>query len=210
MLIVAMGTMTSVSARDARADDRDESGSHGRLKGDVTIAPGVGVALGPRAPRLAGELRLRYVESIGIFGTYEDGASFGLDSEPKRVISVGTELRPLFWGRFLQGAEWGMARPDLTLDSLALELGAFFQQPGGAQLGDKPGFQFGLGLETPILEQARGPWIGVHAAMRLSDAALGGASIEGPADRAFVVSISLSWHELLRVGVVDMGDRRVR
>jgi hypothetical protein len=206
-------------ATPARADEVDApvappatkpDTTYGRLDGDVGLVVGAGLAVGPRSPRAAAELRVRYLETAGLFFTYEDGKALGGGSEPVRVLSGGLELRPLFMGRWLTGRESGVARLDLTLDSIAIELGGFFAQPIGGSLGERPGFQAGLGIETPIAASASGPWVGLHAGLRWSDATLGGDPIVGPADRAAFLSITLAWHQIVGTHVVDVGDRAPR
>ena len=81
---------------------------------------------------------MRYLETAGLFLTYEDGAIFGNAAEPVRVLAGGLELRPLFLGRWLTGRELGNARLDLALDSLGLELGGFFAQPQAGSFGAAP------------------------------------------------------------------------
>jgi hypothetical protein len=181
--------------------------TYGRIDGDVSLAFGAGITLAPRAPRLAADFRLRYVDTIGAWVTYEEGPLIGSSSDPRRVFASGLEIRPLFLGRWLQGWELGSPRFDLALDSLGLELGAFFAQPEGARFGSRPGFQVGLGLEVPIFETASGPWIGFHGGARWSDTALGGSVIQGPSDRSLFLSITVRWHFFLGTHVVDIGDR---
>jgi hypothetical protein len=174
------------------------------------VVLGAGVAVGPDAPRGALDQRLRYLETAGLFFTYEDGAIFGSGAEPIRVLSGGIEVRPLFLARWLKDREIGNARLDLAIDALGLELGGFFAQPQGEQLTTRPGLQFGLGLELPILTQASGPWIGLHGGMRFSDAELGGRATSDPADKAFFLAITLEWHQIVGTHVVDPFDRAPR
>jgi hypothetical protein len=184
--------------------------TYGRIDGDVGIVFGVGVAVGPDAPRGALDLRFRYLETAGIFFSYEDGALFGNAAEPVRVLAGGLELRPLFLGRWLTGREIGNARLDLAIDSLGFELGGFFGQPQGEQFGQRPGLQGGLALELPILARASGPWIGLHGGIRFSDDALGGGPTSDPADKAFFLSITLAWHQIVGTHAVDAFDRAPR
>lgn len=181
--------------------------SYGRASGDVSVSAGLGATLGPRAPRAEAELRLRYMWMAGLFGTYEEGPLVGSSAAPRRVLATGLELRPLFIGRWLNGLEWGSPYADLTVDSLALELGAVFVQPEGKVLGARPGLQAGLGLEVPVLPRASGPWIGVHGGARWSDVVLGGGEITGPSDRSLYLTLSLSWQQVIGTHVVDAGDR---
>ena len=184
--------------------------TYGRIEGDLAVVAGVGAAVGARGPRGAADLRLRYLDTVGVWGTYEDGVMLGSASEPRRVLSTGVELRPLFLARWLQGAELGLGRVDLAIDSLGLEIGAFFAQPQGGAFGQRPGLQLGLGLELPVLARASGPWIGLHGGVRWSDHALDGADAPGPADRALFLAVTLSWHQLFGGHVVDVGDKAPR
>jgi hypothetical protein len=184
--------------------------TYGRIDGDVGLVAGVGVTVGPDSPRASAELRVRYLETAGLFATYEDGALFGNGAEPVRVLAGGLELRPLFLGRWLTGRELGIARLDLLLDSLGFELGGFLAQPQGASFGQRPGLQAGIGIELPFLEHASGPWIGLHGGIRFSDAALGGGPTSDPADRAFFLSMTLAWHQIVGAHAVDPLDRAPR
>jgi hypothetical protein len=184
--------------------------TYGRIDGDIGLVAGVGVTLGPDAPRGTIDLRARYLDTAGVFFDYEEGEVFGRSAEPVRVLAAGLELRPLFLGRWLTGRESGVAWPDLALDSFGLELGGFFAQPQGQTLGQRPGLQFGLGIELPILARASGPWVGFHGGMRFSDAALGGGPTSDPADRAFFLSITLAWHQVVGAHAVDAFDRAPR
>jgi hypothetical protein len=184
--------------------------AYGRINGDIGLVVGLGVTVGPDSPRAAAELRARYLDTAGLFLTYEDGAPFGNGAEPVRVLAGGLELRPLFLGRWLTGHEIGNPRLDLALDSLGFELGGFFAQPKDEAFGQRPGLQAGLALELPILPRASGPWIGIHGGIRFSDNALGGGPTSDPADRAFYLSFTIAWHQILGAHVVDIFDRAPR
>jgi hypothetical protein len=210
-VLAAMGASSSAHAQEAARPPSDKpDATYGRLDGDIGLVGGVGVAVGPRSPRAAVDLRLRYMETAGLFFTYEDGKAFGGSPEPVRVLAGGLELRPLFIARWLTGRELTLPRVDLLLDSFGIELGGFFAQPVGGTLGERPGFQAGLGLEVPILPKASGPWIGLHGGLRWSDGVLGGDAVQGPADRAAFLSITLAWHQIVGSHVVDVNDRAPR
>ena len=196
------------AAHAAEVAEADDDGSHGRFEGDLGIAGAAGMTVGPRGPRASADLRLRYLSTAGLFGTYEDGPLVGSEAEPRRAVSVGLELRPLFLARWATGHELGLPRLDLLIDSVALELGAVFAQPEGARFGARPGLQAGLGVEVPFFTTASGPFLGVHGGVRWSDAALSGGSIAGPSDRALFLTLSVGWQQLFGGHVVDMGDRR--
>jgi len=193
----------------ARAQARPEP-TYGRLEGDVTLVAGLGAVVAARGGRAEGELRLRYLETVGAFASYEDGALVGSAAEPTRVLTAGLELRPLFLGRWLTGRELQRARVDLVLDSLGLELGATFAQPAGTSFASSAGLQAGLGLEVPILARATGPWLGLHAGVRWSEAALGSGVVANADDRSGFVAITLAWHQVVVTHLVDVGDRAPR
>lgn len=173
--------------------------TYGRVEGALEIAPGVGATLASYGARPTFELRGRYLSMAGAFLTYEEG--FAKTVDPRRLISTGIELRPLFWARWLQGREIGQATLDLLVDSFALELGAFFAEPPGRGFASRMGLQAGLGLELPLFGRAEGLFLTAHGGGRFSD---GWASAEAPLsgrERAAFVTFGLAWHELLEVGL---------
>jgi hypothetical protein len=190
---------------DARAAGVEPS--YGRVEGDMTLVAGAGVALASGGPRAAGELRARYLETAGIFGTYEDGAIVGSSAAPRRVVAAGLELRPLFLYRWLQGHETRRAWLDLTVDSIGLELGLVWQEPQGAAFASSPGFELGLGLEVPLLLDATGLWLAFHGGLRWSDETLASGLVATPDEREAYVSITLAWHQVVELHIVDVGDR---
>lgn len=181
--------------------------SHGRFDGDLAIAGALGPTMSPRGLRVTADLRLRYLSTAGVFGTYEDGASFDTSAEPRRALAFGIELRPLFLGRWATDRELGRPRLDMFIDSLGLELGAVFQEPKGARFGAKPGLQMGLGVELPFFTRPSGPFLSLHGGVRLSDVALSGGPLEGPSDRSLYLLIAIGWQQLFGGHVVDLGDR---
>jgi hypothetical protein len=200
------------SAAEGIASEARAAGdaSYGRVRGDVTLVGGLGVVAADRGPRGEAEVRVRYLETAGLFASYEDAPLFGSSSEPRRVFAAGLEVRPLFLFRWLDGHETSRAWLDLVVDSLGFELGAAFEQPTGAQFAARPAAQAGLGVEVPVLAKATGPWIGVHGGVRWSDSTLAGGATNGPDDRALYLSITLAWHQVLLSRAVDVGDGPVR
>lgn len=192
-------------AIDARAEGAVEP-SYGRIQGDVTLVVGAGGAVASGGPRAEGELRARYLETAGVFGTYEDGPIVGSMSAPRRVVAAGFELHPLFLYRWLQGHETHRARLDLAIDSLGLELGLVWQQPQGGSFSSSPGFEVGLGLEVPLLLDATGLWLAFHGGVRWSDESLGSGLVETADQREAYVSITLAWHQVVAAHLVDVGD----
>jgi hypothetical protein len=191
---------------EARADAGLEPTS-GRIEGDVTVVVGAGVSIVPRSPRAEAELRLRYLEVSGLFATYEDSVLPASASEPRRLLALGLELRPLFLFRWLKGLELRRERLDLLLDSIGFELGTALQQPAGETFGSHPGVQLGLGVELPLAARASGPWLGLHGGLRWSGDALASGVVHGVDDRAAFLAITLAWHEVVSAHLVDAGDR---
>jgi hypothetical protein len=206
---VLLAAALGLSGGEAKAESASDP-SYGRIDGDVTVAVGAGAVAAARGPRAEAELRVRYLETAGLFATYEDASVLGSASEPPRILSTGLELRPLFLFRWLEGYEAQHARLDLAIDSLGLELGATFEQPSGSAFGSRRGIEVGLGLELPILESATGPWIGIHGALRWSDNALGSGVVDNADDRQAVLAITLAWHQLLATHIVEAGDEAPR
>lgn len=202
VVVVALGA----HAGTAHAADETDT-SYGRIDGDLSGSLGIGATLGPRGPRAAADLRLRYLWTAGLFATYEDGPLFGSSSEPRRAFATGIELRPLFLARWLQGLETGNGYIDLTIDSFGLELGAVFAEPVGRSFGSRPGLQAGIGLQIPVIPHATGPVIGLHGGARWSDAALAGRPIDGPADRSIYLLVTFAWQQAFGAHLVDLGDR---
>lgn len=176
----------------------------GRIDGDLTLSIGAGTTLGPRGVRGNADLRLRLLDSAGIFFGYEDG--FGGSAEPTRAFYTGLELRPLFLARWTQGLELQRGFADLLIDSFGLEIGGFASQPQGGAIGDRLGLQLGVGLEVPILARSSGPWIGLHGGVRYSDAGLGRGE-DSALDRALYLSITLAWHQVFATNLVGAGSR---
>jgi hypothetical protein len=184
--------------------------SYGRVQGDLTLVAGLGATVAEGGARAEGELRVRYLESVGVFGAYEDGPLVGSSPSPRRLLVGGLEVRPLFLYRWLKGHEAQRARLDLAIDSLGLELGAVAMQPAGTSFASQVGMQAGLALEIPILPDATGPWLGLHGGLRWSEAALSTGTVSGTDDRSAFLSLTLAWHQLVVAHVVDVGDEAPR
>jgi hypothetical protein len=209
-VLTSLAVFLAASSASADPPSTTPDATYGRIDGDVALVGGVGASFGPTAPRLALDVRLRYLDTVGVFVDYEDAPALGSTADPRRIFSTGLELRPLFLARWLQVGELHRGRLDLLVDSLGVDLGAVFQQAAGTSFGQRPGVQFGLGVELPILPRATGPWIGLHGGVRWSDSALIGDAITGPGDRALFLAVTLSWHQLFLTHAVDAGDRPPR
>jgi hypothetical protein len=208
VLVLFVGTVGSAFAAGARGDEHVDA-TYGRVDGDLGVAFGAGATFGPRAPRATLDARLRYLDTAGIFSSYEDGIGEA-GSDPRRVVAVGFELRPLFLARWLDGHELGVPRLDLFFDSLGLELGMFFEQPSGGPFGATPGLQASLGFEVPILARGSGPWMAFHGGARWSDGSLEGQPIAAPTDRALFLSVTLAYHQFFAAHIADTRDTAPR
>ncbi|MBK8255948.1 MAG: hypothetical protein IPK82_25185 [Polyangiaceae bacterium] len=188
---------TSASAQD---------GAYGRLDGDVNLSLGAGASIAADAPGLAVRASAVYLELAGVYTGYVD--ALGNQSAQKdRSIAAGVSLRPMFWGRFANLLEPGPARLDLFIDSLALELGAFWAAPRNGAIDERPGFEIAVGLGFPIFASASGPFVEARAALRFErrDVVLGvGKDI---LDRGGMLTISVAWHQIVDTHIVDARDR---
>lgn len=205
-LLLGLDVRPAQASEDSKRDDVAGGAAHGRLEGDVSVAFGGGATFGARAPRATIDGRIRYIEVLGLFGTYED--ALGGAAEPERVVATGLEVRPLFLGRFLRGMGTGSAFFDLALDSIGLELGAAFVEPRGRTLGARPQLQAGLGFELPLFAKAQGLWLGAHGGARFGERAFDASSVDTPIDRALFLGLTLSYHLYVDAHLVDAGDQR--
>ncbi len=180
-----------------------DDATFGRIDGDLALRFGAGASFGPRAPRGVVDVRLRYLQSAGFFASYEEG--FG-GSSPRRLVATGLELKPLFLGRWLTGLELGKAYPDLFIDSLGIEIGAFFASPEAGAFGDRWGLQFGGALEVPIFPRASGLWLSVHVGGRWDRSTFGGREPTFADERSVYVSVMLTWQQVFGSHAVDLGD----
>jgi len=172
--------------------------TYGRVEGAVEVSPGLGATLASYGARPTFELRGRYLSMAGAFLTYEEG--FAKSADPRRLVSTGIEVRPLFMARWLRGLEVGQATLDLFVDSLGLELGVFFADPPGRGFGSRMGLQASLGLELPLFGRAEGLFLTAHGGGRFSDGWAASEPSSG-SDRSAFVTFGLAWHELLEVGL---------
>ena len=194
-----------MAPRAAAADD----GAYGRLDGDLNLSIGAGVAIAAGAPGLAARASVVYAEIAGIHFGYVDalGQPAALVD---RSIAAGVTLKPLFWGRFASDLELGRARIDLFLDSLILEIGAFWAAPRGGALVAEPGLELAAGFGFPILADATGPFIEVRGAFRYRRDDLAGSVPFDPITRGAMLSFTLAWHHVVAAHIADAGDRLVR
>jgi hypothetical protein len=205
--LLALVALVASSLPDGAA--RAAEASYGRVEGDVTLAAGVGAAFASPGPRVAAELRARYLETAGLFATYEDGAVFDSSADPRRLLAFGLELRPLFLFRWLRGHETQRARLDLLVDSFGLELGMTWPSAPGDGFTSHPGVEAGLGLEMPITADATGVWVALHGGLRWSDDAQATGPVRSD-DREAYLAVTLAWHQVVATHLVDVGDEAPR
>jgi hypothetical protein len=197
----------------ARADN---DGVYGRLDGDVELRAHAGAAFASGGPAFAASLTAVYLSTAGIYTHYTDALGSGAPAVT-RSVSAGVHFAPLFLGRYFTAAERGPAFFDLVIDSLAFELGAVWSAPRPAAVGpalqapgatwdDHPGFEVALGAALPLIARATGPFIGVRAALRWRPGDFVAGAPGGLLDRGALLALTLGWHHVLRVHVVDAGD----
>jgi hypothetical protein len=207
----AAAALLSMLATPGTATAGQGDGAYGRLDGDLDLSVGVagGVLLGQRRPVTAIDARARYFQNVGLVLQYEETDAFAKATtagDYKRGLLAAIELRPLFPVRFLKGMESGHAFPDLVLDSIGLELGAWWNAVEGSST-QRPGLHVGLGVELPLASQASGPWLRLGGALRWSAPRLDGQ--DGRGTRVVLLTLGLAWHGLVGSHLIDAGDRRV-
>jgi hypothetical protein len=143
-----------------------DDGVYGRFDGSLALAGSVGLEFEDSQPRAAVRFSAHYLWTAGVYARYAD--AFGTDERMARALSFGVDLRPLFLPRFALDLEHGPALLDLTLDSLALTGGAYFEEPRAGSLGDQRGFETGLGVGVPF-DLAKGFWVEGRAERRFAD-----------------------------------------
>src|SRR5262249_3268218 len=128
----------------------------------------------------------------------------------ERSIAVGLHLQPFFLARFARNLENGPAHLDLTIDSFAFDVGAFWAEPRGASLARVPGIEIALGFAVPILPNVSGPLVGLRGALRWPSEDLASARDSDVLDRGAMLSVTLGWRQVLPAHLVDPGDRALR
>ncbi|WP_437626423.1 hypothetical protein [Sorangium sp. So ce1151] len=186
----------------ARAEN---DGAYGRLDGDLELRAGAGASFAAGGPALCARGAAVYLETAGLYAHYTD--ALGADGSPvARSIAGGVFLQPLFLARYASDLERGPPWLDLFIDSVALGVGSFWEAPPGAGVAPEPGLELSLSLDVPLLGRATGPFLGLRGALRWRGPELAGAEGLRDAQRA-LLSVTLSWHHVLQVHLVDAGDR---
>lgn len=205
--IVALAAWTAPSL--ARAD-----GTDGRLEGDLDLSAGAGAAITDfaapeKAPALVVRTAATFASIAGLYAGYEDTfdasrARFG------RQVTAGVTVKPVFWIRFAQVWSTGSPRADLLLDSLILEVGSVWSAPVGRAMESEPGLEMAVGLGFPILPRASGPFVELRGAFRYRAIDLDGRAASDVLDRGVLLSLALTWHQIVNAHIVDAGDRAMR
>ncbi len=196
----------------ARAGD----GVYGRFEGDAELRVHAGAAFAGGGPAFAASVAAVYLSTAGVYVHYTDavGSSAPLVT---RSLSAGVHLAPLFLARYGIDGERGPAFVDLTIDSLAFELGAFWSAPRAPAMGsappapgttwdEHPGLEAALDLGLPLFGRASGPFIGVRGALRWRPGDFVAGVPGGAVDRGALLSLTLGWHQMVRTHLVDAGD----
>jgi hypothetical protein len=160
-------------------------GVYGRFDGNTDLSLKLGGLISEA--ELWGSLgaSAHYYSLLGVSVDYANG--LGEDSSDLESLSLGVELRPLFLPRWALDAEHGPAWLDLTLDSLALGLGAYWADPG-VGFGEARGIWLSLGIGVPLLGKAEGPWLELRETRRFPDREHGGESAHS------ALYIYFGWH----------------
>jgi len=198
-LAAATAALTATAPARAEGD-----GVYGRLDGDLELRAEAGAGFASGGPALAAGAAALYLNTAGVYAHYTDAlGSHGADVT--RSIAAGLILQPFFLARYGSDFEHGPARLDLLVDSFGLEIGSFWAAPRGFGLRAAPGLELAATLAVPLLARASGPFLAFRGALRLrqDDAA-------GAVDRAGLLSLTLSFHQVIPIHLVDAGDRTAR
>ncbi|MFO0589525.1 MAG: hypothetical protein U0441_18450 [Polyangiaceae bacterium] len=208
-LAIAAWLTSSLTSSFARAD-----GEEGRLEGDLDLSAGAGVAVTDpdvteKAPALVARTAATFASIAGLYAGYAD--TFGAPSARfARQVTAGVTVKPIFWARFSKALTTGSPRADLLIDSLILEAGAVWSAPVGGAMESQPGMELAVGFGFPILPNASGPFVELRGALRYRPIDLDGRTPSEILDRGVLVSLSLSWHQIVNAHIVDAGDRAMR
>lgn len=164
-----------------------EDGVYGRFEGDLTWTLGAGIERWDGASRAALSGSLAAFSMAGLRVDYARAP--GDAARARDVLAAGVELAPLFIPRWVLALEGRSGFGDLVLDSLTLDVGAWFARPRAGGLGDRRGLALGLGLGLPLFAESAGLWLDGRAWWRVEDARGpdgGGGDVGG--------LVVLAWH----------------
>ncbi len=174
------------------AQDRTSAdGVYGRFASRLDLGVAVGTELGEGTPWLAARLSAHWYSMAGLYLAYADAAE---DREPRRRLSVGADLRPLFLPRWTLDLEQGPAFLDLALDSCSLSVGAFFEDSSAQAFGRRRGLELGLGGGLPLFAEATGLWLEGRATARWLAS---GEDASGEAGAEWTGLVLLALHDLV-------------
>ncbi len=206
-MLVAISVAASAGRTADAAPAATEDGIYGRFTGDLETSLLAAASLRPYAGLGAGAAaRAWYLSTAGLYASFDATAGHALAG--RRTLSFGTSLRPLFLPRWAYDLERGPAWADLTLDSLALELGTLWTW-SDAQASTFPGFEVALSLETPLSGAVDGLWLGIRTALQWTSPELAG-TVTPHGSPSALLQLGLSWHSLLSIHIVDAGDSVLR
>jgi hypothetical protein len=207
-VVAALGALALMAAgAPARAEGAD--GVYGRFNGDLDLRLDAGAAFAQGGPALAAGATALYLETAGIYVHYTDALG-GDAPDVARSIAVGAIVTPLFLARYGKDLEHGPPHLDLFLDSFGLAVGAFWDAPRRGGLRPDAGLELAATLGVPILPRATGPFLGLRAALRFRADDLSGRPGGDIFDRGAVLSVTLSFHQIIDAGLVDAGDELPR
>ena len=152
------------SAPDSRDIGSSRDGVYQRFEGDLDVGLALGAELGSEGSRGVGWLDAHYFSMLGTYVCYVDALGGGPAFE--RTLAIGVDLRPAFIPRWAENLEQGPGWLDLTLDSISVALGAFWQQPRDGRFGAQQGLEGSAGLGLPLSSGASGPWLRVRGLLR--------------------------------------------
>jgi hypothetical protein len=127
-------------------------------------------------------------------GAYASYHTVQSTTSPTQGLSVGVDFRPLFMIRWSYGVERGPGWWDLTVDSLSLGLGVYWQEPRDGSFGADRGLEGGVGIGLPLFARANGLWLEPRGLLRWADA--------GTAAKPAALLL-LSWHGVVRTSTYE-------
>ena len=172
---------------NATAIASETDGVYGRLDGDITLSPNLGVQHYRGDTNAAVGLQAMYVSTLGLSLQQADSKFFvGKRSVNRGVTTLEMRLSPLFLSRWSQASELGPPLFDLTLDSFTIGLGAYwdYDRNSGSL---RRGTSLSTSLAIPLMAKAGGPWLSTTLALRLAE----GTAFSAQADVMY--GLLLSW-----------------